>query len=542
MAAIHSVELVIGLEVHVQLGTRTKMFARAPSLACATATEGSGPNTAIDPVVLGLPGALPVPNAHALELAARVGLALGCAIAPHGFTRWDRKSYFYPDLPKGYQISQLDYPICGPGVFELPSPLAASGGGPVGMDWAAPPRAIRITRAHLEEDAGKLLHEAPAVHGSGPRDIDFSIVDFNRAGTALLEIVSEPDFRTADEVVLFCQSLRHVCRYVGASPGVLQKGHMRFEPNINCRLTLDDGRVVATPVIEVKNLNSFKAVRGAIEFESREQPRRWQQDARVHGAGTKSTRGWDDESGTTFIQREKEDAHDYRYFPDPDLPTVAIDAAWIDARRREVPALPLARQRRYEVELGLSAKEASALTIERDDSDLFEGGLDAARSRGVEPAKAARMVANLLLQSAAKRRGTDESTLTDSAASERRLADMGVSGPQLGTIAALRDAGTIFAAGADTLFGTLCQPDHAGRGTDPESLARQLGLIVIRDDAAMEAWADAAIQAQPQAAADVRAGKDAAIGRIVGAAMKASWGKADAGRLKEIILAKLRHA
>jgi len=298
-ATIVATRLKVGLEVHVELDTRTKMFTRAGNPASAE-FEGAAPNTLIDPVVLALPGALPVLNERAIELSIRVGLALGCSIAE--VTRWDRKSYFYPDLPKGYQISQYALPLCFDG----------------SVDWPIEPdgseKRIGIVRAHLEEDAGKLLHEAP-----GGRPIDHSIVDLNRAGTPLLEIVTQPDFTTPEQVVNFARTLRTVCRFVGASRCVMQKGHIRFEPNINCVLEMDDGRTVTTPITEIKNLNSFRSLEMAIRAELAAQPERWREDGREMGPGEKVTRGWDDAKNATFVQREKEDAHDYRYFPDPDL-------------------------------------------------------------------------------------------------------------------------------------------------------------------------------------------------------------------------------
>jgi len=247
MPEITAVKLVIGLEVHVELSCATKVFSRALSPAAAGGThEHAAPNTCIDPVVLGLPGALPVLNRRAVELSIQVGLALNCQIAE--LTRWDRKSYFYADMPKGYQISQYDRPLCFDGVLEVPRPLPADQqrGGSVAVDHDALPRRIGIIRAHLEEDAGKLLHDAP-----GGGEIDHSILDLNRAGTALLEVVTQPDFETAEEVVVFCQTLRDICRFLGASEGVLQRGHMRFEPNINCHLTLScltSGTIFGGPI------------------------------------------------------------------------------------------------------------------------------------------------------------------------------------------------------------------------------------------------------------------------------------------------------
>ncbi|MFM7806526.1 MAG: Asp-tRNA(Asn)/Glu-tRNA(Gln) amidotransferase GatCAB subunit B, partial [Planctomycetota bacterium] len=233
---IASTRLIIGLEIHIELATRTKMFTRAPSLAHPSRYD-SAPNTLVDPLVMALPGALPVMNRRAVEMSMKVGLALGCSIARR--CRWDRKNYYYPDLPKGYQISQYDRPLCTDGAWNL------EGSG----------RRIGIIRAHLEEDTGKLGHELPGGHA-----YEGSLVDLNRAGTPLLEVVTAPDFTTADEVVQFAQELRDLCRYLRVTEGIMQKGHMRFEPNVNVAITLEDGTEIRTPVVEVKNLNSFKAV------------------------------------------------------------------------------------------------------------------------------------------------------------------------------------------------------------------------------------------------------------------------------------------
>ena len=323
-SAIAQTRLIVGLEIHVELCTRSKMFTRAPNPAHVD-FDGSDPNSLVDPLVAALPGTLPVMNRAAVEMSARVGMALGCLIAKQ--CRWDRKNYFYPDLPKGYQISQYDQPLCGEGKFELP------------MDDGST-KTIGIIRAHLEEDTGKLGHELP-----GGRHYDGSLVDLNRAGTPLLEIVTAPDFASAAEVVAFAQNLRVLCRFLGVTEGVMQKGHMRFEPNINVEITLQDGTIVRTPIVEVKNLNSFKAVKGAIEYEFVRQVDAWKQDGRVMGRGMKATRGWLDEKLETVLQREKEDAHDYRYFPDPDLVPVQMDAAWLQEIHASLTEQPLSRQR-----------------------------------------------------------------------------------------------------------------------------------------------------------------------------------------------------
>ena len=531
MPEITAVKLVIGLEVHVELSCATKVFSRAPSPASAL-YEHAGPNTCIDPVVLGLPGALPVLNRRAVELSIQVGLALNCQIASQ--TRWDRKSYFYADMPKGYQISQYDRPLCFDGALDIPQPLPADQqkGGSIAVDYDALPRRIGVIRAHLEEDAGKLLHEAP-----GGGTIDYSILDLNRAGTALLEVVTQPDFETAEEVVVFCQTLRDICRFLGASEGVLQKGHMRFEPNINCHLTLSDGRLVKTPIVEVKNLNSFKAVRGAIEHERREQPQRWLKDGRVMGPGAKQTRAWDDHKGVTYVMREKEDAHDYRYFPDPDLLPVSIDAATVAGLRDAMPQLPLPRLRRYVKQYALSTKEAAALVGERAVCDFFESATASAVAAGVPDSASGKAVANLMLQSGAKR--ANERTAAEAAegAEPVLISTLGITPQAVGALAALRDQGSISAAGADELFGLLCEPSN--RAADPRALAQERGLFLVRDDAAIDAWVQQAIDANPQAAADVRAGKEAAAGRIVGAAAKLAAGKADAAELRKRIITQL---
>ena len=509
-AATTSIRPVIGMEVHVELATRTKMFTRARSPAHPD-NDDAEPNTLIDPVVLGLPGALPVLNQRAIEMAISVGLALGCRIA--GFTKWDRKSYYYPDLPKNYQISQYDLPLCFDGAVDVPTPWKGDG---------ATTR-IGIIRAHLEEDAGKLLHEWP-----GGRPIDFSIADYNRAGTPLLEIVTAPDFTSADEAVAFSQMLRNVCRFLGVTEGVMQKGHMRFEPNINCILELEDGRTVKTPIVEVKNLNSFKALRGAIDYELREQPGRWRTDGRIMSPGSKTTRGWDDHAMCTVLQREKEDAHDYRYFPDPDLLPVRIGPELESRLRTALPELPHTRAERYQRELGLGVKEAAALVEERDTCLLFEHARAFAADRLSDPLaaeKAGKAVSNLVLQSGFKR------------ANERSMPvhELGITPEAVAGIALLRVDDRISAQGADHLFGALCEAP----GEDPLAAAERLGLLQVRDESALAAWVDQVLSnpANAQAVADLRSGRQQAIGRLVGEVMKLSGGKADAKAVRERILA-----
>ena len=499
-SAIAHTRLIVGLEIHVELCTRSKMFTRAPNPAHVD-FDGSDPNSLVDPLVAALPGTLPVMNRAAVEMSARVGMALGCEIAKQ--CRWDRKNYFYPDLPKGYQISQYDQPLCGEGKFELP------------MDDGST-KTIGIIRAHLEEDTGKLGHELP-----GGRHYDGSLVDLNRAGTPLLEIVTAPDFASAAEVVAFAQNLRVLCRFLGVTEGVMQKGHMRFEPNINVEITFEDGTTVRTPIVEVKNLNSFKAVKGAIEYECVRQVEAWKQDGRVMGRGMKATRGWLDEKLETVLQREKEDAHDYRYFPDPDLVPVQMDAAWLQEIRASLTEQPLSRQRRYQHEWGLQPVDAENLVAERDDCFYFEECVAAAGAT----AAAGFAVGKLLLNAGSKR------------ANEKKclIHQLGATPAQVAELVKLREANDVGPQAADQLFGFMCDSDDTVL-----ALAQTHGLLQVRDDSALDAWVEEAILAQPQAAVDVAAGKDAATGRLVGHVMKLSKGKADAKSINERLIKRLR--
>lgn len=530
--AIASVQLVVGMEVHVELATKTKLFTRVVNPASAKGhDEGLGANQLVDAVVLALPGALPVLNRAAVELSMLVGLALSCSIARQ--TKWDRKSYFYPDLPKAYQISQYDLPLCFDGSVDLPA-VDAKGFPDLAMDATR----IGIVRAHLEEDAGKLMHDAP-----GGGHLDFSIADYNRAGTPLLEIVTQPDFTSADQAVLFAKMLRNICRFVGASGGVMQRGHMRFEPNINCKLTMKDGSVVKTPIVEVKNLNSFKSLKGAIEFELAEQPGRWVQDGRVAGAGMKVTRGWDDVRACTFVQREKEDAHDYRYFPDPDLPPVLVDEVWLEAVRARLPELPMDRFKRYVREYGIGAKEAFALVEERDVCFFYERVIDAMVAMGVadgvERSRAGKVAANLVLQQCFKRaneRGVEVDALEISAA-------------QLAAIGVMREKGELNNQSVEVMIDAFLSDAESARASGELSAALELeraravarakGLLVVRDDAATKQWIAQVIAANPKVAEDVRSGKVAAAGRLVGEVMKLAGGKADAKVVRGMVLEEL---
>ena len=505
-ADIVSVEPIIGMEIHVQLCTRTKLFTGAPSTASVD-FDGAEPNSLTDPLVLALPGTLPVMNRDAVELSVLVGLAMGCDIAKRA--TWDRKSYFYPDLPKAYQISQYDHPLCGTGTIEVP---AMDEAGFVDLD--APITRVRITRAHLEEDAGKLVHD------TGSRA---SLVDLNRAGTPLLEIVTEPDLRTPEESLALARYLRTLCLSVRATLGVMQRGHMRFEPNINCKLKLKDGREVLTPIVEVKNLNSFRSLVGAIRHEINQQPKRWLETGDEFGPGMKSTRGWDDEKEITVLQRSKEDALDYRYFPEPDLPAVSIDDKWMADLRARMPELPLRRMRRYRDELGRSDRDAQALAFDPAAGDLFDEALTGCASIGIDLRDAAGVAGNLIVQCLAR------------LASERGAAfdALGLSGTTLAKIVALRLAGDISANGAEKLV------ELALTGGDPRELAQREGLIQVSDTAQLETWCNEVIAEHDAIVQQIREGKGAAIGRLIGEVMKKSGGAADAKAVREILLRKI---
>ena len=329
-----AVTTIIGLEVHVQLKTRSKLF-------CGCGTDfGAAPNTLVCPVCLGMPGALPVINRRAIELAVRTGLALNCDIPPT--TKWDRKQYFYPDLPKGYQISQFDQPICADGYLEIEDPANEG-----------ETRHIGIIRAHLEEDAGKSMHDEAA----GRAD---SRIDLNRCGTPLLEIVSEPDMRTPAEARVYLSELKLLLTHLGVSDCEMQEGSLRVDANVNLHLSVD-GKKVATPIVEVKNMNSFRAVERALEFEAQRQLAEWEDTGQTIDDVPKTTRGWDDTQEQTFLQREKELSADYRYFPDPDLLPVRLPRTEIDAIRESLGEMPAEIRRRLESQYDIKAYDADVI-------------------------------------------------------------------------------------------------------------------------------------------------------------------------------------
>jgi aspartyl-tRNA(Asn)/glutamyl-tRNA(Gln) amidotransferase subunit B len=481
------IQPLIGLEIHVQLATRTKLFC-----GCALAF-GAEPNSHVCPVCLGLPGVLPVMNRRAFDYAVRAALALNCDIAT--FTKWDRKSYYYPDLPKNYQISQYDLPFSADGFFEFP----------VGDQT----KRVRIRRVHLEEDAGKNLHDNPS----------HTQVDLNRAGTPLLEIVTEPDIHSADEAYVFCTELQKLVQYLGVSEANMQMGHMRFEPNINLHIHRD-GVTYKTPIVEVKNLNSFRAVRGAVDYELRRQLQDWLADNAYTLANRgKENRGWNDNRGVTEYQRGKEEAHDYRYFPEPDLVPVELTAEQIEQVHSEMPELPLQRRDRFENKIGLPRAEAEIIVGDRATADLFEAAIDAGGHAVTLGKQFANTWAGL-----ANARGTT-------------IAGLGVSAARLAELASLTADGTINASAAKRAAEAMLETTLA-----PGAIAEREGLLQVRDVGQMQTWVDDAFAANEQAVRDALENpkkQKRARGFLTGQVMQRSAGQADPKIVGELIDKKL---
>ena len=470
-------ETVIGLEVHAQLQTQSKLFC-----ACGT-VFGRPANTQTCPVCLGLPGTLPVLNRTAVEMAVRTGLALSCTIRTPN--RFARKNYFYPDLPKGYQISQYEAPICEHGTLDVTVGATA--------------KRIRIRRAHLEEDAGKNVHEG----GDGSR------VDLNRAGTPLLEIVTEPDMRSSDEVVAYLKGLRDVLVYLGVCDGNMEQGSLRCEPNVSLRPV---GRQEFGTKVELKNINSFKFVKEAIEYEVKRQTKVLSEGGTIH----QETRLWDTDRGMTATMRSKEEAHDYRYFPDPDLVPVEIPAEWIAEIRRTLPELPAARVKRFVADFGLPEYDAGVLTSSKAVADYFESCV----ALFPQPKTVSNWVMGELLREL-------NTSGTDVAASP-------VTPERLVSLLKLVDSGTVSLKVARDLF-----PDFYASGKPAEQLVQEKGLTQVSDESALSGIIDEVLAKNPAQVAQFKEGKLQVVGFLVGQVMKASGGKANPVKVNELLKRKL---
>ena len=479
-AAAVRYEAVIGIEIHCQLKTASKMFC-----GCSTDIDGAAPNSHCCPVCLGLPGVLPTINKAAVEYVIATGMAIDATIATT--TRWDRKNYFYPDLPKGYQISQ----------YQLP--LAANG--KLAFDTSDGPFTVRIRRAHLEEDTGRLQH----ADLEGRR---VSLIDYNRSGMPLMEIVTEPDIRTGEQARRYAEELRLLMKTIGASDAEMENGQMRVEANVSIRPV---GTEKFGTRVEVKNMNSMKAVERAIAFEIERQAAAIASGEGVH----METRGWDDGSQTTYHMRAKEEENDYRYFPEPDLPPLVVTTAWTDEIRARLPELPAARRTRYQVDLGLSAYDASVIVNDADASALFEA-VRAAAGPNVSPKLAANWVTGEFMRLA---KGGAESH---------------VSPKEFAALLGLVAGGSISGTNAKQVLA-----EHYESGAPVASIVEQRGFRQISDASVLTTAVDQVVAANPAAVADYRAGKTATIGFLVGQVMKATRGQANAAIVQDALRERL---
>ncbi|MGC5326234.1 Asp-tRNA(Asn)/Glu-tRNA(Gln) amidotransferase subunit GatB [Brevibacillus sp. SYSU BS000544] len=468
-------ETVIGLEVHAELSTNTKIF-------CGCPTEfGAPPNTHTCPICLGHPGVLPVTNKQAVEFAMKASMALNCEISRE--TKFDRKNYFYPDLPKAYQISQFDKPIGVNGWIDI--------------EVNGEKKRIRINRLHLEEDAGKLTH---ADYGGG------TLVDYNRVGVPLVEIVSEPDISSPEEAKAYLEKLKAILQYTEVSDVKMEQGSLRCDANVSIRPV---GQKELGTKTELKNMNSFRNVQVGLEYEVERQ----RQVVLAGGKITQETRRWDEGGRKTIVMRSKEEAHDYRYFPDPDLVTMHISEEWIEAVKKSIPELPDARQERYTTQYGLSSQDAGVITISKESADFF----DQAVATGADP----KAVANWLM-------GELFAYLN---ANNQELKDIKLTPQGLGEMVKLIEQGTISTKIAKTVFKEMIET-----GKEPTKIVEEQGLVQISDEGELKRIIDDLLTANPQPIEDYKAGNDRALGFYVGQIMKQTKGKANPGVVNKLLM------
>lgn len=472
-------ETVIGLEVHVELATKTKIF-------CGCKTDfGGAPNTHTCPICTGMPGALPILNKKVVEYAMAVGIATNCEITK--YSKFDRKNYFYPDNPQNYQISQLYLPICRNGKVEI--------------EVGGVKKEIGIHEIHMEEDAGKLVHDEWE---------DVSIVDYNRSGVPLIEIVSEPDMRSADEVIAYLEKLRQTIQYLGASDCKLNEGSMRADVNISVRKI---GQKEFGTRTEMKNLNSFKAISHAIEGETERQIELLEMNREV----VQETRRWDDNKESSKSMRSKEDAKDYRYFPDPDLPPICIPDEWIQKVKDNQPELREEKLERYKKDYDISEYDASLITESKHLADLFEETTAICN----KPKRVANFILGELLR-LLKEKEMDDSDISFSPENFAKLIE-------------LVDSGVVNSTVSKQVFGEIFE-----NNVDPEVYIKENNLMVVNDDGELEKVIEEVISANPKSVEDYKAGKKKAIGFLVGQTMKAMQGKANPGKVNQILTEKLQ--
>ena len=475
-------EVVIGLEVHAQLRTRSKMFCGCPT------AFGAAPNSQTCPVCQGMPGTLPVINRTAIEYAVRTALALDCRV--NAGCRFARKHYYYPDMPKNFQISQYEEPLAEEGLLEID------------IDGVARP--IGIQRLHLEEDVGKLLHEGTLATAQA------SLVDFNRSGVPLMETVSKPDLRSPEEAAAYLRAFRAVLVYLGVCDGNMEEGSLRCDANVSLR---PRGSAGLGTKVEIKNLNSFRNVQRALEYEVQRQAQALEAGERI----VQETRLWDADRGQTRSMRSKEYAHDYRYFPEPDLVPLQIDRAWVDAIRRDLPELPRARRRRFVAQHGLPPYDAGVLTQSRALADYFEAAVRAFP----QPKLVSNWIMSELLRALP---GDDERAIAGAPVTPERLA---------GLLGLVQD-GTISGRIAKDVFERMLRT-----GQDAPTIVAREGLTQVADEAALAAVVDRVLAQNPRAVADYRGGKTAAAKALVGQVMKATGGKANPGIVNRLLEEKL---
>lgn len=477
-------EPIIGMEVHVELNTKSKMFC-----GCRAEFFGVPPNTHVCPICLGMPGTLPVINKRAVEYTIMTGLALNCEIQLHNL--FARKNYFYPDLPKGYQISQYELPLCRNGYVDIE------------LDDGSPARRIRIRRAHLEEDTGKLVH----VNG-------YSLIDLNRAGVPLLEIVTEADIHSADEAYTYVSKLRQLVRYLGVSTGDMEKGAMRCEVNLS--LTNPETGRWGTKV-EIKNLNSFRSVRNAIAYEIERQAKILDKGGKIEQV----TMGWDENRGITVLQRSKEGDTGYRYFPEPDLPPLDLEPAWVEQIKAGLPELPEAKIARYVNKFGLSRKEAQTLAEDRAVADYYEAVVAvAAETNDVTP----KLISNWIS-------GELFCLLAESGAA---LAEVKIQPAHLVELIKLVNAKVVNQTVAKQVFGVMFET-----GRPPKAIVAELGLEQISDEGHLVGIVEQVITAHPEPAAQFKAGKETTLKFLVGQVMRATRGKANPQLAEQLLKEKL---
>ena len=479
--SIEDYEIVIGLEVHAELSTKTKIF-------CSCPTEfGGEPNTHCCPVCMAMPGALPVLNKKVVEYAIKAGLATNCDIAR--VSKNDRKNYFYPDLPKSYQISQYDMPLCTHGYVEI--------------ETKAGPKKIGITRIHIEEDAGKLNHDE---FGRG------SLVDLNRAGVPLIEIVSEPDMRSVEEADNYLKKLKSILEYIEVSDCKMQEGSLRADVNVSVR---KKGEKEFGTRTETKSLNSFKSIMRSIEFETNRQIKELENGGTIY----QETRRWDDDKGIGYAMRSKEDAHDYRYFPEPDLAPIILGDDYINKIKAEIPEMQFARKQRYINQYGLPEYDADQITSSKYMADFFE--------KAEARCKNAKLVSNWLMGDISRK--INDSEMND-------IRDVKFTAEDLGDLISLIEKGTISSAIAKKVF-----EDMFETGKKPEDIVKEKGLVQITDEGAIKEIVINVINENPKSVEDYKAGKDKAVGFIVGQVMKASKGKANPGIVNKLIIEELKN-